>query len=253
MAPPILTKGTDGGQNYLVLARSGDVALSMRPIAFNDNAREGKITLLVRIRAARFPGALVDLSGDDVLAAFPDFPFENYPRQSGNDPRCSVYCAIYTNQKNRLFLEKALEMQRFTSKFFEYLLKFVPAGSLVSDVSVLSDQIIAHIVSENVVGKVAAELAKTDETFAAAYEKLCENHANVLNELIADFKKQKKDMTASFLAATPELFEDIPEEDVGNTFDAVAKLIAYEEAEESYGDPDMPTAPAPVDPGYGTI
>lgn len=254
MNTPILTKGTDGGENYLVVARSGDVALSLRPIAFNDDARNGKITLLVRVRASRYPGALVDLDGDAIMAGFPDMPFENMPHQNSSRPRCSVYCAIFTEQTQRLFLEKALEAQRFTSKVYSYLSQFVPADSFIVDYTVFSEQLMAHVLKENVTKNISHEIAQVNEEYAAAAILLGESHMMAVQALEVDFQASVKALTEDFLTANPDFIGDGGvEENAANPFDTIQKLIKYAEAEDSYANPNMPV-PAEEDPdGYGTI
>lgn len=121
--------GTDGGLDYVVVARRGRVALGLRflPVILGEC-----LAVLVRVRSAPDPNLApddaVNVTGMELVTTW-QIPFENMPTTPGDRRwRASLYCILPLSQVDMGRVAQAFVTQRAASKIREWLSRYVEEG-----------------------------------------------------------------------------------------------------------------------------
>lgn len=154
---PIMVFGTNGNQDYLAFARSGDIALSVKPTSIRSGANYGSVGTVwigARLRASEAPDQLPELPATtpsnivqfDKEATTPGKPWVGVTWEKQHPARCSttiggLFPGSLDTVEGCLNLVAELENGTVAMKMAEYLVQTAEGGDLFLTVDQLAAQL----------------------------------------------------------------------------------------------------------------
>lgn len=220
--------GTD--QKYLVVAKSGNVAMGIYLRALNDFYRplgDGKhlISITGRVRVAAAPGT--EVTDSEINEAFKTLPIEKFANLA--QLRASFSLGLFLNQTEKIAVSGAFDAQKVGFKLFDYLLQYIDESLFLVTREEMHEAIRAEIDVGATVGdsccgaiEIALEIAQKDGLFRPGIDSVMGQLKKARDEAEAIFqasgKKALKKATATaqvlvdeYLKAHPDFTTTMPE------------------------------------------
>ena len=232
--------GNNGNDDkYVVIAKSGNVALGVYLRTVNDHYRprvDGKrpISITGRIRIASAPGMEADVA--EINEAFKQLPIEKFA--SDYVSRSSFSLGIFLNQIDKVAVSSAFDAQKVGFKLFDFVTLYIGTGDMlvtaaelhevlkteigatVEDAGINALSIITEIAARDpefgpAVDSVVGQLDKARHEASKVFKAAC---AVALSEAVATAEV----LVAEYLKAHPDYTAARSEEEV-----ATFKLLAF--------------------------